>query len=287
MSLSDDNPFATGAGPMGTPNPGPGDGTPPVEVELGAIAARVLENVQRFPMETGVPAAILMGVALVMVPVGMVFGVFVGVAVAALGLPPELSNLASSILSLAQAMFSTLLLVGAYRMFLTGVRGGKPEISMLVGELWAAGKLLLANLLVMVATTALFVPAAGAGVAWYYGHLAPLEALAVAGVNVALVMPVSLVIGTFTQFLGVVLVDQQLGPIAALGECVRVTTGHRLLAGAFLVLLGMAGLLFSLFTCGLGAPVVQVLGAWLHVVMYRGLVAVNGRAPGSMVTEPV
>jgi len=287
MSLSDDNPFATGSSPMGVPSPGHGDGTPPVEVELGAVAGRVLENVQRFPMETGVPAAILMGVALVMIPVGMVFGVFVGVAVAALGLPPELSNLASSMLSLAQGLLSTLLLVGAYRMFLTGVRGGKPELSMLVGELWAAAKLLIANVVVLLVTSVLFLPAVGAGVAWHYGHLAPLEALAVAGVNVALFMPVSLIIGTFTQFLGVVLVDQQLGPMAALAECVRVTRGHRLLAGAFMVLLGMAGAFVALFTCGLGAPLVQVVGAWIHVVMYRGLVAVNGRAPGSMVTEPV
>ncbi len=288
MTLSDDNPFATGASgsPLGTPAE-IGDGTLPVELEFGAIAARVFENVLRFPMETAVPAVILIGVALVMVPVGMVFRVVAGNTVAALGLPPEVADLGSSVLSLAQALLSTLLMVGAYRMFLTGVRGGKPELSMLVGELWAVLKLMVANLLVTMATSVLFIPAVGAGVAWYYGHLPPLGALAVAGLNVALVMPVSLTIGVFTQFLGVVLVDQQLGPVAALGECVRVTRGGRLLAGAFLVLFVVTTFVVSLVTCGFGAPLVQVLGGWVHVVMYRALVAVNGRAPGSMVTEPV
>jgi len=287
VPFEDNNPFASSAEPVGAPASVGEGALPPVEVEVSAILSRVGENVGRFGAVSAIVVGILMAVVVISFPVSMMVSIGSAIVVVALGLPEDVAQLGSFGVTMVQTLVNLMLLVGAYRAFLTGVRGGEASPSLLFTEVGAALKLLVATLLLSVFGLVLFTPTIGAGVAVYLGHLGVMEALGVFGVNILLYLPVGLFLAMFTQFLGLVLVDQQLGPVGAIAECWRVTEGYRLLAGVLVVVLGTLGGTIGLVTCGLGAPLVVVGGAWIRLVMYRGMVAINGRSPTSMVTEAI
>ncbi len=287
MPSQDDNPFASSAEPVGAPASVGEDALPPVEVEVSAILSRVGENIGRFGAVSAIVVGVLMVVVVISFPVSMMVSVGAVFLVLALELPEDLARLGGYGVSLAQTLVNLMLLTGAYRVFLTGVRGGAASPSLLFSEVGAALKLLVASVLLGVLAVVLFTPAIGAGVAAYLGHLGIVVALGVAGVNLLLYLPVALFLSMFTQFLGVVLVDQQLGPVGAIAECWRLTEGYRLLAVALVLVLALVGGIIGLLTCGLGGPLVMVGGAWVRLVMYRGMVATHGRSPASMVTDPI
>jgi hypothetical protein len=280
LSLDERNPFAASAPPP------PSKVAPysprrlaPAELEAGAILGRAGEHIQTFAVISLIVVGILFALHAVLKVGSFALGIAGALVVIALGLPEDVMRVVEVSVGMFEAFLSSMILLGGYRAFLTGARGGTPTPGQIFGERGALLSYLAASLLLLPLALVVWLPAVGAGVALYYRQTTWEVVLAVGIGNLVVAMAVGAVVATFTQFLGLIVVDQDLGPVEALKECWRITEGHRVLAFALVVGLGFVTGVVSFFSCGFGWCIGEVFAAWVRLVTYRALLLVNGRSP--------
>lgn len=274
--MQDDNPFAPGSGWESAANE---EGSlSPVDLDLVPILERSWQLAGQHP------GLVLISILFQVVPAGTI-GVIQGFLQVAMDAESDesvvamlsLLNFCAQILNLLIGVFVSL---GLARVFTRLARGLPAEPGMLLGEGRNYFGALLATLTMAFAASAavlvVMVPLGAGGVVlgWPIEVAAPIAAML--GLLI-LVLPLS-VVGVGLQFFVYALVDQDLGPVAALRESWRLTDGYKVtifLTDLAIVLLGMV---LTCLTCGVGYLAFPALLSLVQAVMYHSLVHFQGTA---------
>ncbi|HEY8212049.1 MAG TPA: hypothetical protein VIG99_31420 [Myxococcaceae bacterium] len=175
-----------------------------------------------------------------------------------------LATLAVSLLKMIVTLYLNL---GTTRICANLAFGRPARLGMLFGEGARIPAMAAATLIVLFGLMGIAIP----GVVLGYG-------LGSAGFGLLLVAVPGIILGLGFWFVGFALVDQDLGPIAALQESWRLTTGHKAFLFLFVVVIGVLGLVAVVLTLGLGALIVVPVFTLSQAVLYHAMVVRKGRA---------
>ncbi len=269
-----DNPFAPSEASATRPDPDRVDALDPVPMDVGEILSRCW---QVFTSNTGV---VLAAIAALIAP-AFVFGA----SGFAINLAIEMSRGSSTELvmqfvslgnSLLQQLVTLFLSLGAIRVFLHVTRGQPAEASMIVGEARSFLPAFGAQLLIVFAALATMAPGLGALGAAAAGAMDMESALLVTMANIVVVSIPWVVVGIGLQFVQYVIVDRGVGPIDAIRESWRLTSGYKLTIFFINFLAGLLGIVLTCLTLGIGYLLFIPVLVLMQGVMYHSLTHYQG-----------